>query len=417
MTKKTIYILMLLCGPVQGFAQARIVINDNAFININNGAYLVIDNPNANALSTAGSGGNIISEAETNRIRWNIGSSTGTYVIPFYDNDNAAKIPFSLSVVTAGSAGGSFEFSTYDNASWDNDAYRPSDVGNMNSFIGGPNNSAHVIDRFWIADANTYAVKPSSVLSFTYIDAEWSNAGNAIVEGNLGAQRYNSAAGNWDAYTPLGTVNTVSNTVSGVTVPAADLFRSWTLSEISSPLPIELVSFLGKCEDKNVVLSWTTASEINNSFFTIERSNDGISYNEIGTVPGAGNSSVMNNYSFTDQSAPAGLTYYRLKQTDFDGTAESFDAIAVNGCGGGNDHLNAFNNQQGDIIIQINAAADKVHQVVLMNSLGQQVQTAELKSQAGFNSYSISTSSLTSGVYLLSLSSTESREVFKIHVR
>src|SRR6185369_13902085 len=80
-----------------------------------------------------------------------------------------------------------------------------------------------------------------------------------------------------------------------------------------------------------VRLDWTTASEINNSYFTIERSLDGIAYEEIGRVEGAGNSTYDISYNYTDQSPSAHATiYYRLKQTDFDGKHETFDPDFVN---------------------------------------------------------------------------------------
>ncbi len=65
-----------------GKAQGHIHISDNAFINISNGGFLVLDNNEVDALVTSGSGGNILSEGEDNKIRWYVGSNTGTYTIP-----------------------------------------------------------------------------------------------------------------------------------------------------------------------------------------------------------------------------------------------------------------------------------------------------------------------------------------------
>src|SRR3989338_6099827 len=146
------------------FSQARLVMNNDPHLVIANGAYVVLENSNANAITTLGTGGRIVSEAETNRVRWNISNTTGTYTVPYYDVDNTSEIPFSVNITVAGSAGGRIDFSTYDNASWDNSTYMPSDVTNMNSIIGGPNNSAMVIDRFWIADGSSYGTKPTATL-------------------------------------------------------------------------------------------------------------------------------------------------------------------------------------------------------------------------------------------------------------
>jgi hypothetical protein len=84
-------------------------------------------------------------------------------------------------------------------------------------------------------------------------------------------------------------------------------------------LPIELISFKGdRSGEGNAVLKWSTASEINNDFFTVERSPDAVSWEVVGTVDGAGNSTEQINYEFTDFSYPNKESYYRLKQTDFD---------------------------------------------------------------------------------------------------
>jgi hypothetical protein len=84
-------------------------------------------------------------------------------------------------------------------------------------------------------------------------------------------------------------------------------------------LPIELISFKGnRSGEGNTVLKWSTASEINNDFFTIERSPDAVNWEVVGAVDGAGNSTEQINYEFTDFSYLNKATYYRLKQTDFD---------------------------------------------------------------------------------------------------
>jgi hypothetical protein len=92
-----------------------------------------------------------------------------------------------------------------------------------------------------------------------------------------------------------------------------------------STLPIELVSFEAKPTIYNTVdLTWVTASELNNDFFTIERSIDGLNWEIVDTLSGAGTTNQENNYKLTDKRPHFGLSYYRLKQTDFDGTTEIF---------------------------------------------------------------------------------------------
>ena len=94
-------------------------------------------------------------------------------------------------------------------------------------------------------------------------------------------------------------------------------------------LPIELLSFTPEIKPDRVELNWTTGSEINNDYFTIERSRDLYGWGVMGFVEGAGNSSVPLSYSFSDMRPLDGLGYYRLKQTDFDGQFKYYGPIAA----------------------------------------------------------------------------------------
>ncbi|MFZ1609568.1 MAG: hypothetical protein WAT52_00780, partial [Chitinophagales bacterium] len=94
-------------------------------------------------------------------------------------------------------------------------------------------------------------------------------------------------------------------------------------------LPIVLVNFDGSNVGNANVLSWTTATELNNDYFTIERSLDGKSYEEIGTVEGAGQSSALLNYEYTDAQPYLGTNYYRLKQTDYNGAFDYSNVISI----------------------------------------------------------------------------------------
>ena len=98
------------------------------------------------------------------------------------------------------------------------------------------------------------------------------------------------------------------------------------------PLPIGLLSFNGNCTNQNIVLKWSTATEINKRYYSIERGTDGISWQLVGEVDGQGNSSTLRNYSFTDKEPDNDIFYYRLKQTDADGKYRYFNIIVVKNC-------------------------------------------------------------------------------------
>ena len=93
-------------------------------------------------------------------------------------------------------------------------------------------------------------------------------------------------------------------------------------------LPVELLEFTAQFNQEKVDLSWITASETNNAFFAVERSNNGRDFEEIELIEGAGNSSHALRYEAKDNNPHTGLNYYRLKQIDFDGTY-SYSEIEV----------------------------------------------------------------------------------------
>ena len=95
------------------------------------------------------------------------------------------------------------------------------------------------------------------------------------------------------------------------------------------PLPIELLSFTGQSQGSRNLLKWETASETNNDYFTVEKSQDAISFSPLDRVNGAGNSSHAINYSIYDNKPFNDLTYYRLKQTDYNGVYTYSTIIAV----------------------------------------------------------------------------------------
>ena len=110
---------------------------------------------------------------------------------------------------------------------------------------------------------------------------------------------------------------------------AINNLRIYSASHNSTPLPIELIDFSATIVGSNVELSWITATESNNDFFTLEQSTNGINFNVIGTIDGAGTSITSKKYSFSHVNPNEEVLYYRLKQTDLDGRSVYFKMISV----------------------------------------------------------------------------------------
>lgn len=97
-------------------------------------------------------------------------------------------------------------------------------------------------------------------------------------------------------------------------------------------LPVELLYFKADCEDNRVQLNWSTATERNNAYWTVERSTDLVNVEKIAQIPGSGNSSQVLKYHFEDQNSIGELAYYRISQHDFDGKSEVFNWVSIE-CG------------------------------------------------------------------------------------
>jgi hypothetical protein len=112
-----------------------------------------------------------------------------------------------------------------------------------------------------------------------------------------------------------------------------------------SPLPIELLSFTVECQQLKGLVKWSTASEADNDYFTIEKSNDLENWQEIATIDGAGNSTSLINYTFEIENPLKEKSgYYRLKQTDFNGQYSYSDKQFFQFCADSKVHLIVFPN-------------------------------------------------------------------------
>ncbi|MFM7022647.1 MAG: T9SS type A sorting domain-containing protein [Flavobacteriales bacterium] len=137
-------------------------------------------------------------------------------------------------------------------------------------------------------------------------------------------------------------------------------------------LPIELLSFDVVCKNNTLEFTWSTASEINNDYFTIERSEDGQNWNILLTAKGAGNSNQVLFYTATDPEPAQGIYYYRLKQNDFDGRFEYSGLIASN-CGEITD-INVFPNPgKGYFHLNYSEKKDQVMAIEVYDAMGQKI--------------------------------------------
>ncbi|MBI2270645.1 MAG: T9SS type A sorting domain-containing protein [Bacteroidetes bacterium] len=335
-------------------------------INLNSHTLYLTNNSTGACTRTTGY---IKSETTDNasKINWNVGGTTGSYIYPFA-TATGTYIPLTFQL-TAGTAG-NVAVSTYPTAS--NNTPYPTAPDNVTNLLkSGADNSTNAIDRFWQIDKS--GPSGTATISYTYNQAEVTGgvAGN---EGLLQAQRYNTSNNLWDAALPG---QTADGTTNVVTEPGITQFSPRTLALSSSPLPIELLSFTARKNDDRVDLVWVTATEANNDYFTIERSANNLHFEQLATIKGAGNSTAVKEYLAEDKQPLSGVSYYKLKQTDFDGKYKYSPTVAVQIS---KDFIEQLfpNPTTGTFMLRLNEKKEKTILVVVLDIIGTEIYSSSV---------------------------------------
>jgi len=179
---------------------------------------------------------------------------------------------------------------------------------------------------------------------------------------------------------------------------------------VESIVPVELVQFTGERTSRGSNLRWETASEINNQGFGIERSSNGIDWNQIGYVEGNGNTTEIISYSYLDESPFDGYNYYRLRQNDFDGNFDYGNIVVVNYRLNKNELTVYPNPAENVVYLEINKELENVN-IQLVDSHGKIVYRNDAWVEE------ISLNALSSGIYILRVESSTfqtQKEIIKI---
>jgi hypothetical protein len=215
---------------------------------------------------------------------------------------------------------------------------------------------------------------------------------------------------NASLYNPSITVAGNTVTISGLSITEipSNSTRYLTLASLNSatPLPIELLNFKVTLVDNNFVkLDWQTASEVNNDHFSIEYSRNGTDWQELTRIDGAGNSSSLLSYELIDNSPYMGISYYQLKQTDFDGQFSYSQIRSVNIENLTNSAIKIYPNPAYDQVILIGNALE-LEQIKVFNTLGQDVSIFTKIIEKNEGKTIIDLSNLISGKYYIKTKNT-----------
>ena len=384
---------------------------------------LFVENPMSDAITTA-QNGRIISETFPGSygvVDWNIGHRAGSYVLPFGTNETvSADMTFKYNINTLGTGGmmGRVQFITYPTNAQN---YPLPDGVTQLTNAAGKEVYHRAVDRFWVIENNIenigFSTYPEIEYVFKYSDVDYTSVENHIDKERLIVRAYNPNSHQWtDWLTSPSFAHPTTNTISVVLGTIDDYNGVWTLMDDSNPLPIELIAFSGTCNNDRTEIQWTTASETNNNFFTIERSVDASSFEVLKTIPGSTNSNYIINYSTTDDEPFAGTTYYRLKQTDYDGSSNYSDIVSVN-CGGAEDELAisyATTDAEGSIILSVNAPHGGNYIINVIDAVGKTLLSKVNNFGKGSNAVSID-ARVAAGIYFISVGNeynTVNRKIF-----
>lgn len=335
--------------------------------------------------------------------------------------------------------------------------YLPFEISNTQGYSGtkdwmvkyhdeDPATSADIIDvnasydfSTWKSEENTFKSKlfrqdlfevevasPAKADLRIYWDSDTDVGSSSSSWGNLRVMVWSTTNETWESY---GNGNL---TYSGMSASSGSLITDTEVSFSTKfvtlgyteeiPLPVELTFFEAiLSEDGSVLLSWQTATEINNDYFEVQRINAAGEFETIGLVQGAGDSKDLIDYSFIDTKPYFGINYYRLKQVDFDGEFEYSELVVVvnEGYYDGLDVTVYPNPVMGDEVGLLIKTGDELSelQFTLMDASGRVINKGIKAPVLGTSSYEISTRNIGSGLFYVVVIQGEHKQIVRVIVR
>jgi len=303
-------------------------------LKLNNGT-VTLTNSSPSALTYVINAGDIQAETDLpadnaapyGRLAWDLNTQTGPRTIPFI-NAAGVRIPLNYNI---DSGTHQMVFGTYATAP-DNNNWPQPDVTNifgMNNAAGGGWGASgwSMIDRYYLIQ-NSAPGGGQADITFRYAAGEQAQSGNF----DMRAQRWVNSGSIWEfpfqpnqAFTPGNPNEVVLPDFTGFSTGSW-----WTVTGETSPLPVSLLEFTARKYNDKVKLSWTTASEIDNSHFIVERTLDNDDFKFIGRVNSQGSGNNTQHYETWDNYPVDGVQYYYLRQYDNNGTMVPYGPVAVN---------------------------------------------------------------------------------------
>jgi hypothetical protein len=237
---------------------------------------------------------------------------------------------------------------------------------------------------------------------------------------DLRVARWDTTSAQWkDLGNGSVTGNTSGGTITANLGAAPYFVFALGTSSAANSLPVDLVSFSAVKDGNSVLLKWITASEKNNDYFTLEKSQNANDFIEVGRVNGYGNSTTRREYQYIDDNPFSGISYYRLRQTDFNGAFELFNPIMLNFEGELSELKtssigpNPFSNE---LHVNVFSPSSLNGELIIYNSVGNISYRQSIALNEGSNTLDINIENdLPPGIYFLKITTSDkSTEPFKL---
>jgi hypothetical protein len=277
----------------------------------------------------------------------------------------------------------------------------------MNSLI-----TNNYLNRNWFIEPSGIT-SPIYNINLHYLQADW--VGTLYGEEAMIPIKYSTSSGAGIWYQPeLGGFTNATEVGSGQAISASN-FLNWesvtSFSEFggaegnNQPLPVELVSFSGVCEDGIIDLTWQTASEFNSSHFDVEKSRDGESWQVIYTIQAAGTSNELITYQSSDQNATNGNNFFRLRQLDYDGKEKLYEPINVSCSELIKDYFSSFPNPSENSfqVVLNNKEFIGACFLNIIDASGKVIEQRHMEVKDGINMFVVN-QEMAPGIYFLNIS-------------
>ena len=270
--------------------------------------------------------------------------------------------------------------------------------GRLKSGTSGTAATTHAVDRSWYVSSSGAGYTVTMTL-------QWNTAREltSFTRTNCHIGHYNGTS--WDTSPGESSATNVSGSIYSVSRTLITSFSPFDVEDPSA-LPITLVYFIAKSDGNRVRLDWETGTEENNEYFTVERSVDGKNFEKVFTKEGAGNSKTNLYYFGYDNKPYLGVSYYRLKQTDFDGKfaysdveSVNFEKIELKS------DFSIFPNPMLEDIITLSYSSEENEDILINveNLIGQIIYERIIKAEKGLNTSTLTIPNLNNGLYILKL--------------